>query len=209
MGVSGFAPVPATQSAAPFLGRPSQHAPASFSDRSGRFSLSDLTAASRLGSGVPDARTWRRRQAVKGAVLITIIALAVASLGLTGLYLVSPKHFYAGVDKIRDSDLMHQLFGDKSHSSHAPGVPFNTVEASLALERAAARVASCKTLDGPTGPGRAEVRFFRSGAAQSVQVFPPFAGTEVGRCVEKLFGSIAVSPYGGSEVIVAKTFTIP
>jgi len=172
--------------------------------------MSDLTGASRLGTGVPDARTWRRRQALKSTLLVAIVSLAFTSVGLTALYIASPRTFYAGVDKLRDSALVLKLTGQEQDLIPAvAGAPFNTNEASMALDRASSRVASCRTEEGPTGTGRAEVRFFRSGSAQAVQVFPPFAGTDVGRCVQKLFGSIAVSPYGGTEVIVAKAFTVP
>lgn len=180
-----------------------------FADRSARYNMSDLTGASRIRGEPPEAATWRRQQKLRSVLLAVIIILAAASLALCAVYLALPDVFYRGVDTLRDQAATLGLVAKPEMPRPPPGLPFATAQAGQALDRAAVLAQSCSRPEGPRGPGRVEVRFHRTGAVKSVELFSPFIGTDVGRCVQKAFNEITVSPYGGTEVIVAKPFTVP
>lgn len=179
-----------------------------FSDPNVRYPTTDLTGASVIRGQAEDAASWRRRQRVRAFLLGIIIGLASVSLALCAVYLAFPDAFYKGVDALRDQAVTFGLI-EKKVIRLPPGQPFATTQASQALDRAAALVQSCSRPEGPRGAGRVEVRFHRTGAVKSVELSPPFAGTDVGRCVQKAFHELTVPPYGGTEVIVVKPFSVP
>lgn len=205
----GFAPVPPGLMTGPGAAAYAFGPAGPFVERSARYSMSDLTGASRIQDGPPDAASWRRKQKIRSTLLATIMALAAVSLGLCAIYLVLPDVFYRGVDALRDQAIALHLLEKRPDPRPAPGLPFATAQAGQALDRAATLAQSCTRPEGPRGPGRVEVRFHRTGAVQSVELFSPFRGTEVGRCVQKAFYEVTVPSYGGTEVIVAKPFTVP
>ncbi len=179
-----------------------------FSDPNVRYPTTDLTGASVIRGQAEDAAIWRRRQRVRGFLLGVIIGLASLSLALCAVYLAFPDAFYKGVDALRDRAVALGLV-EKKVVRLPPGQPFATTQASQALDRAASLVQSCSRPEGPRGAGKVEVRFHRTGAVKSVELSPPFAGTDVGRCVQKAFHELTVPPYGGTEVIVVKPFSVP
>lgn len=179
-----------------------------FSDPNVRYPTTDVTGASVIRGQAEDAAIWRRRQRVRGFLLGVIIGLASLSLALCAIYLAFPDAFYKGVDALRDRAVALGLV-EKKVVRLPPGQPFATTQASQALDRAASLVQSCSRPEGPRGSGKVEVRFHRTGAVKSVELSPPFAGTDVGRCVQKAFLELTVPPYGGTEVIVVKPFSVP
>ena len=68
----------------------------------------------------------------------------------------------------------------------------------------------CASPSGPAGSGHLTVTFEPGGSVSDVKVDqPPFAGTGVGACIERLFSVVRVSAFDGSPVKVGKTFVIP
>jgi hypothetical protein len=89
-----------------------------------------------------------------------------------------------------------------------PPGPFNRRAAAEAL--GGVEVASCKTLDGPTGSGHLTVWFSLDGTVSEAHVdAPPFEGTWVGKCIEARFLRARVPPYAPGPYRVGKTFVIP
>ena len=73
----------------------------------------------------------------------------------------------------------------------------------------AARAAqACRRVLGPTGPGTVVVVFDPSGVVQRAEVSPPYAGTDVGACVERTFMQVTVPSFSGPAVSVSKRFTV-
>ncbi|HEX4337846.1 MAG TPA: zinc-ribbon domain-containing protein [Polyangiaceae bacterium] len=104
--------------------------------------------------------------------------------------------------------------GDNSGESAAAEEPakpaFDTSAAKAALAAASSSAASCKTDDGPTGPGKVQVTFAPTGRATSANVIEgSFGGTSVGGCVAKIFRSAKVPAFSGDAVTVSKSFNIP
>jgi hypothetical protein len=105
--------------------------------------------------------------------------------------------------------------GDNSGGESAPAEeptkpPFDTGAAKAALAAASSSAASCKTDDGPTGPGKVQVTFAPTGRATSANVIEgSFGGTSVGGCVAKIFRNAKVPAFSGDAVTVSKSFTIP
>lgn len=71
-------------------------------------------------------------------------------------------------------------------------------------------VDDCRTAHGPTGEGHVRLRFAPDGYIVDAWTdVPPFAGTEVGACVEKAFiGGGRIPPYHGGPVTIGKSFVI-
>jgi eukaryotic-like serine/threonine-protein kinase len=90
----------------------------------------------------------------------------------------------------------------------AERAPLNRNAALTALSRAASSAASCRRDDGPTGVGTVSVTFSPEGPVSSVDVASPFAGTQVGRCVEALFRAVHVPPFSGNRATLNKSFRI-
>ncbi|HVR18351.1 MAG TPA: protein kinase [Polyangiaceae bacterium] len=86
---------------------------------------------------------------------------------------------------------------------------FNRGAATSVLANAARRAQSCKSGDGPSGPGRATITFSPDGPASNVSVSAPFAGTSVGACVATAYRSAQVPPFTGSSVTLPHSFRIP
>jgi hypothetical protein len=85
--------------------------------------------------------------------------------------------------------------------------PFDRAAAGAAL--GAVNLAVCRKSGGPTGSGRVLVTFAPAGTVSAVAVDqPPFAGTEVGRCVAGRFSEAQVPAFGGTAVTVRKPFLV-
>jgi hypothetical protein len=70
-------------------------------------------------------------------------------------------------------------------------------------------VRPCKAPGGPTGTGHVKITFAPSGDAISSEVdAPPFAGTDVGRCIAEKYRTLHIAPYTGKNVQVGKTFQL-
>ena len=70
-------------------------------------------------------------------------------------------------------------------------------------------LAICKKPKGPTGEGHVVVTFAPTGKATAATVdSPTFARTKVGKCIEKEYGKLKVSPFTGDSVSIGKKFKI-
>jgi hypothetical protein len=87
--------------------------------------------------------------------------------------------------------------------------PFDRGAAAQGLARAGMTLVTCRQPGGPTGAGHVRVAFAPSGQVTRADVDPPFAGTPVGKCIEKTFEAIRVPAFVGASVTVGKTFTLP
>ena len=87
--------------------------------------------------------------------------------------------------------------------------PFDRGAAAQGLGRASSMLLTCRQLGGPTGSGHVRVSFAPSGHVTRADVDAPFAGTPVGKCIEKAFEGVQVPLFSGAPVIVGKSFTIP
>ena len=86
--------------------------------------------------------------------------------------------------------------------------PFDRGAAAAAL--ASVDVRSCSVPGGPTGAGHLTVTFAASGTVLDTRVDqPPFAGTAVGACVEKLFRAIRVPAFDQPTLKIGKSFVVP
>jgi hypothetical protein len=64
--------------------------------------------------------------------------------------------------------------------------------------------------NGPTGTGHVKLTFSPAGNVAVSEVdSPPFAGTDVGKCVAKKFARVRVPAFVGSSVVVGVPFKIP
>lgn len=88
-------------------------------------------------------------------------------------------------------------------------VPFDRGAAAQMLSRVGATLLTCRQPGGPTGGGHVRVAFAPSGQVTRADVDPHFAGTSVGKCIEKRFEAIQIPAFAGSSVIVGKSFTLP
>jgi len=77
------------------------------------------------------------------------------------------------------------------------------------FDAAAGRARSCGRRGGPTGEGRARVFVGTDGLVSRVELAPPFADTEVGRCVTTELSRVSLPPFTGEPVVLAKTFEVP
>ncbi len=85
---------------------------------------------------------------------------------------------------------------------------FDRSAAAEALGAAAASASTCRSVDGPTGRGRATVTFANSGRTTNANVSGAFAGTSVGECIVRLFRQAHVPAFSGPPVKVAKSFSV-
>jgi hypothetical protein len=53
------------------------------------------------------------------------------------------------------------------------------------------------------------VTFSAAGTVETATLRPPFAGTDVGACVARNFGSAHVPAFNGGRISVGKTFVVP
>jgi Effector-associated domain 5 len=68
----------------------------------------------------------------------------------------------------------------------------------------------CYSSTGPTGTVNVAVTFGPDGKVRSASAAnPAFAGTPVGRCIERLFMTAQVPPYDGSSAVVSTSFALP
>ncbi len=85
---------------------------------------------------------------------------------------------------------------------------FDQASADNALVGAARAAQLCHRAFGPTGPGTIDVVFEPSGVVSRAAVHPPYAGTPVGACVERLFLQVTVPSFRGDAVSMTKSFVI-
>jgi hypothetical protein len=70
-------------------------------------------------------------------------------------------------------------------------------------------VTACKKSDGPTGEGHVVVTFSPAGGASAAYAdTAPFAGTQVGRCVEGQYKRARIPAFRGDAVNVGKKFRL-
>jgi hypothetical protein len=89
-----------------------------------------------------------------------------------------------------------------------PAGEFSRDAARSAMFAAASNASGCATKGGPSGRGKAQVMLSPSGVVSSVSVSAPFAGTKTGSCVAAIFRRVAIPPFTGGGVPLAKSFTI-
>ena len=83
--------------------------------------------------------------------------------------------------------LVARRFSNARGSRVVTTVSFVPVWAPASTGLAGVRVRPCGQAGGPIGSGSAEVRFGADGTVSNAVVGPPFAGTAVGACVERLY----------------------
>ena len=86
--------------------------------------------------------------------------------------------------------------------------PFDREAARRLIAAGAERVRSCARPGGPSGYGEARLTFSSDGTSHGVVIEPPFAGTEVGRCVADELARVTVPPFQGEAVTLLKRFEI-
>lgn len=92
-------------------------------------------------------------------------------------------------------------------SGQQDGPPFNRGAAASALGTVV--VSDCAQKNGPTGSGHVKIMFSPAGKVAASDVdSPPFAGTDVGKCVAKKFARIHIPPFVGGSVVVGKSFRV-
>lgn len=89
----------------------------------------------------------------------------------------------------------------------APG--FDRSLAAKLLAAAADRSRSCGVAGGPNGQGHARVTFSPDGSVTAVEIDPPFADTEAGRCVSRELSRVSLTSFPGEAVTVGKHFEVP
>jgi eukaryotic-like serine/threonine-protein kinase len=79
----------------------------------------------------------------------------------------------------------------------------------MPLDQAKARASTgCGDRAGPRGTGHVVLFLEPDGKASRVSVDAPFAGSDVGSCVEATFGAVKVSPFSGAAIKVIWSFTV-
>jgi hypothetical protein len=93
----------------------------------------------------------------------------------------------------------------------APGAAreFDRALAARLLAASAERARTCALPGGPAGNGRARITFAPDGAISSLEIEPPFADTEVGRCVAREMSRVSLPAFDGGPVSLGKHFDIP
>lgn len=72
-----------------------------------------------------------------------------------------------------------------------------------------AAAVSCKVRGAPTGEGHISITFSHDGIVVSAVVDrPPFAGTAVGRCIERRFRGARIAAYSGQSFTIERRFRI-
>jgi hypothetical protein len=93
-----------------------------------------------------------------------------------------------------------------SIAGSSSGAAFDFVQAVAAL--GSARVSECKSESGPVGTGHVAITFAPTGNVAAAILFPPFGGTETGRCLESKFKNVHIQPFSGAAMQVGKTFSL-
>lgn len=79
-----------------------------------------------------------------------------------------------------------------------------------ALDEAGKSLADCKRSHGKSGAGEVRVTFFpKTGRVVHVQIGPPFAGTDQGRCIVGKFRQAQVDPFLGRPSAINYVFRMP
>lgn len=99
---------------------------------------------------------------------------------------------------------------DAQPSAHASDAapsapPFDRGAAMAALGRTASLAASRCRVEGASGRGGVRITFAPSGAAESVSVSAPFAGTPAGQCIASRFQSIHIHAFSGSAITIRQS----
>lgn len=82
--------------------------------------------------------------------------------------------------------------------------------ARAALDEASASLAECKRAHGRSGAGEVRVTFFpKTGHVVHVQIGPPFARTDQGRCIVAKFRQAEVDPFLGPPSAINYVFKMP
>lgn len=89
-----------------------------------------------------------------------------------------------------------------------PQPTFSPDAAAQSLARQIDAAQECRASNGPVGTSHARITFASSGEVTNVELEPPYAGTEVGTCVEKHLRRAAVPEYDGDPITVGKYFSI-
>jgi hypothetical protein len=85
---------------------------------------------------------------------------------------------------------------------------FDRALAAKLLTASAERARSCAVPGGPIGQGRARITFAPDGSMASIEIEPPFADTEVGRCVSREMSRVSLPAFEGGPVSLGKHFEI-
>jgi eukaryotic-like serine/threonine-protein kinase len=75
--------------------------------------------------------------------------------------------------------------------------PFDRAETRAALDATAADLESCAKKRGPRGPGSIRAYIHPNGKIVRLQIGPPYAGTETGRCIRERFVATPLPPFTG------------
>ncbi len=135
----------------------------------------------------------------------TRIVLPIATMVL-GLSLLLGMLFARGHRVAMDAPLPHPMEVQELQEDTATTDDFDRHAALTALR--GVRVQGCATPQGPFGTGHVKITFAPSGAAVKAKTDAPFAGSEVGKCVESAYLDARVPPFAGSPVTVGKSFDI-
>jgi hypothetical protein len=93
--------------------------------------------------------------------------------------------------------------------ANAGSGPVDPVVGAAASSLGAIDVRPCKSPGQPTGVGHVSITFAPSGQAIAADVdAPPFAGTEVGRCIADRYRGARIAPFAGNNVHIGKTFRL-
>lgn len=136
-----------------------------------------------------------------GGVLLVLVLVIAAGAG--GVYVARPQLFDQAIEMVRGKAPA------PAPTTAAPAGPAIDQPAAVRqLTRIAESAKTCAVDGGPTGPGVASVTFAASGYAESASVSAPYAGTEVGKCIEARLMTTRVPPFAGAAVQINKNFFI-
>lgn len=97
-----------------------------------------------------------------------------------------------------------------AEGTSSPQSPAPLDRGAVAGALACVKVQSCKLVSAaPRGAGHIVVRFDPNGTIVDARVDqPPYAGTDIGRCIEDRFRVARIPPFAGEPVPVGKSFVL-
>ncbi|AKT38457.1 serine/threonine-protein kinase [Chondromyces crocatus] len=99
---------------------------------------------------------------------------------------------------------------DAEAASFTEGPPFPESMAQRQLDQAALQARSCATQTSEKGGGRLQVQFTPNGTVnEAIVMGPPFAHTEIGRCIEAKFRALTIPRFNGAPVRRYQLFSLP
>lgn len=113
-------------------------------------------------------------------------------------------------NRVRCETILDRPVATTSATTTTARSDFDRALAARLLDAAAARARSCAPAGSelPDRRATAHVVFATDGTVSSAELDPPFAGTEVGRCVTRELVRVTLPPFSGEPVAVAKIVAI-